>query len=287
MKKIFPLEITNFKIDGGAMFGVIPKVLWEKHYPADEKNLCNWALRSLLVDDGERIILIDNGFGEKQSEKFMSRFYLNNYKGIDAALAEIGYSPDDITDMVITHLHFDHCGGGVKFNKDKTGHELTFKKARYWVSREQWDNAIEPNYREKDTYLKENLLPMIESGQLNFIENNCELFPGFEVRLYHGHTRGQVIPFVKHNGSTLVFMADLIPSVAHLPLLYIMSYDVMPLETLKEKETFLKEAQENNYVLFFQHDLYHECCNVEAGVKGFRVKSKFNLKEYLAIKYCR
>ena len=281
MKKLFPLEITNFKIDGGAMFGVVPKVLWERHYPADENNLCNWALRSLLIDDGERVILIDNGFGEKQSEKFMSRFHLNNYKGVDKTLSEAGYTAEDVTDMVITHLHYDHCGGGVKFNKEKTGYELAFKNARYWVSREQWDTAMSPNQREKDSFLKENLLPMLESGQLNFIEKSGELFPGFEVRLYSGHTVGQVIPFIKHKDSTLVFMADLLPSVAHIPLPYIMSYDIMPMETLKEKEAFLKEASENNYILFFQHDLYHECCTIEEGAKGYKAKETFTLKEFL------
>lgn len=282
MKKLFPLNITNFKIDGGSMFGVVPKVLWERHYPADENNLCNWALRSLLIDDGERVILIDNGFGEKQSEKFMSRFHLNNNKGIEASLAEYGYTTDDITDMVITHLHYDHCGGGVKLNKDKTGYELTFNNAKYWVSRSQWEWAMDPNQREKDSFLSENLLPMQESGHLNFIEENRELFPGFEVRIYNGHTKGQVIPFIKNNGSTIVFAADLFPSVAHLPLPYIMSYDIMPMETLREKEEFLKEAAEKNFVLFFQHDLYHECCTIEAGVKGYKAKETFTLKEYLS-----
>lgn len=282
MKKLFPVEITNFKIDGGAMFGVVPKVLWEKHYPADENNLCNWALRSLLIDDGERVILIDNGFGEKQSEKFMSRFHLNNYKGIHTALSEIGYAAEDVTDMIITHLHYDHCGGGVQFNKEKTGYELTFKNARYWVSREQWDWALNPNQREKDSFLKENLMPMLESGQLHLIEKSGELFPGFEVRLYHGHTLGQVIPFIQFNGSTIVFMADLLPSLAHIPLPYIMSYDIMPMETLKEKESFLREAAENNFVLFFQHDLYNECCTIQEGIKGYRSKDVFTLKEFLS-----
>lgn len=264
------------------MFGVVPKVLWERHYPADENNLCNWALRSLLIDDGERLIMIDNGFGEKQSEKFMSRFHLNNYRGIDGTLSEHGYTTDDITDMVITHLHYDHCGGGVKFNKDKTGYELTFKNARYWVSRSQWEWAMDPNQREKDSFLSENLLPMQESGQLSFIEENGELFPGFEVRIYNGHTKGQVIPFISYYGSTIVFTADLFPSVAHLPLPYIMSYDIMPMETLREKEEFLKEAAGKNYVLFFQHDLYHECCTIEMGVKGYKARETFTLQKFLS-----
>jgi glyoxylase-like metal-dependent hydrolase (beta-lactamase superfamily II) len=280
--KLFPVDITNFKIDGGAMFGVVPKILWEKHYPADENNLCNWALRSLLIDNGERVVLIDNGFGEKQSEKFMSRFHLNNYTGLEKSLEKIGYSTDDITDMVITHLHYDHCGGGVKYNSDRTGYELTFKNAKYWVSMDQWEAAMNPNQREKDSFLKENLLPMQESGQLHFIDNSGEIFPGLEVRLYNGHTSGQAIPFIRLNGSTLVFVADLLPSVAHIPLPYIMSYDIMPMETLKEKEAFLKEAAENNYILFLQHDLYHECCTIQEGVKGYRVKDTFTLNEYLS-----
>lgn len=282
MSKVFPIEITNFKIDGGAMFGVVPKILWGKHYPADENNLCNWALRSLLVDDGERVILIDNGFGDKQSEKFMRRYHLNNFKGIDAALAEHGYTTDDITDMVITHLHHDHAGGGVKFNRDKTGYELTFRNARYWVSREHWNWAVNPNQREKDSFLNENLIPMEESGQLHFIEKNGELFPGFDVRIYNGHTLGQVIPFVSFMDKTIVFMADLLPSVAHIPLPYIMSYDIMPMETLKEKEDFLREAAEKDYVLFFQHDLYHECCRIGEAPKGYRAKETFTLKELIS-----
>jgi glyoxylase-like metal-dependent hydrolase (beta-lactamase superfamily II) len=282
--KLFPVNITNFKIDGGAMFGVVPKVLWEKQYPADENNLCNWALRSLLIDNGERVVLIDNGFGNKQSEKFISRFYLNNYAGLEKALAEHGYKPSDITDMVLTHLHYDHCGGGVKYNEDKTAYELTFPNAQYWVGKKQWETAMNPNKREKDSFLEENLVLMMNSGSLNLIEGDTELFPGFSVRVYNGHTLGQLIPFItfKDRGekdSTLVFVADLLPSVAHIPLSWIMSYDVLPMVTLKEKEEFLKEAEEKNYVLFFQHDLYHECCNLTKTPKGIRAKDKFLLRE--------
>jgi glyoxylase-like metal-dependent hydrolase (beta-lactamase superfamily II) len=282
--KLFPVNITNFKIDGGAMFGVVPKVLWEKQYPADENNLCNWALRSLLIESGDRILLIDNGFGDKQRDKFMSHFYLNENKGLEKALGEHGYKTTDITDMLLTHLHYDHCGGGVKFNEDKTDYELTFPNAQYWVGKKQWETAMDPNKREKDSFLEENLVPMYNSGRLNLIRKDIELFPGFSVRVYNGHTQGQLIPFITikdraDKDSTLVFVADLLPSVAHIPLSWIMSYDVSPMVTLKEKEDFLKEAEENNYVLFFQHDLYNECCTLTKTPKGIRAKDKFLLRE--------
>ncbi len=266
------------------MFGVVPKVLWEKQYPADENNLCNWALRSLIIESGDRIILIDNGFGDKQSEKFMSHFYLNENKGLEKALGEHGYKTTDVTDMLLTHLHYDHCGGGVKFNADKTDYELTFPNAQYWVGKKQWETAMNPNKREKDSFLEENLVPMMDSGRLKFIEKDTELFPGFRVRVYNGHTLGQLIPFItikdrENKDSTLVFVADLLPSVAHIPLSWIMSYDVSPMVTLKEKEDFLEEAEANNYVLLFQHDLYNECCNLTKTPKGIRAKDKFLLRE--------
>jgi glyoxylase-like metal-dependent hydrolase (beta-lactamase superfamily II) len=275
--KLFAVNITNFKVDGGSMFGVIPKVLWQRRYPADENNLCNWALRSLLIDTGERVILIDNGFGNKQSEKFMSRFHLNENKGIEKALAEHGYTCGEITDMLITHLHYDHCGGGVRISSSGPGYELTFPNATYYVSRSQWENAMNPNSREADSFLEENLLPMQESGRMRFIEKDTRLLPGLNVRIYNGHTTGQLIPFITAGGSTLVFVADLLPSTAHIPLPYIMSYDVEPILTLKEKETFLDEAEKNNYILFLQHDLYNECCTVQRTPSGIRVRETFPL----------
>ena len=275
--KLFPIHITNFKIDGGAMFGVVPKVLWSKKYPADENNLCNWALRSLLIDTGERVILIDNGYGDKQDEKFFSHVYLNGGDGLEGALKKAGYSFDDVTDMVLTHLHTDHCGGGVKWNNDKTAYELTFKNATYWVSKPQWEWAMNANKQEKAAFLDENLLPMQESGKLKFIESNTELYPGISLRLYNGHTVGQIIPFISTEEKTLVFVADLIPSTAHIPLVWNMAYDVYPMDMLKEKEEFLDEAAENNYTLFFQHDLYNECATVHKTDKGVRVKETFNL----------
>jgi len=275
--KLFPIHITNFKIDGGAMFGVVPKVLWSKKYPADENNLCNWALRSLLIDTGERVILIDNGYGDKQDEKFFSHVYLNGGDGLEGALKKAGYGFDDVTDMVLTHLHTDHCGGGVKWNNDKTAYELTFKNATYWVSKPQWEWAMNANKQEKAAFLDENLLPMQESGKLRFIEGNTELYPGISLRLYNGHTVGQIIPFISTEEKTLVFVADLIPSTAHIPLVWNMAYDVYPMDMLKEKEEFLDEAAENNYTLFFQHDLYNECATVHKTDKGVRVKETFNL----------
>jgi len=276
--KLFPIHITNFKIDGGAMFGVVPKILWQEKYPADENNLCNWALRSLLIDTGERVILIDNGYGDKQSKKFFSHVYLNGGDGLEGALKKHGYSPDDVTDMILTHLHADHCGGGVKYNQERTGFELTFKNATYWVSRPHWEWAMNPNKQEGAAFLKENLLPMLESGNLKFIEKDTELYPGIKLRLYNGHTVGQIIPFINTGNETVVFMADLIPSTAHIPLVWNMAYDVRPMDMLQEKEDFLNEAAENDYTLFFQHDINNECAKVHKMEKGVRVKETFKLR---------
>ncbi len=275
--KLFPIHITNFKIDGGAMFGVVPKVLWQNKYPADENNLCNWALRSLLIDTGERVILIDTGYGDKQSKKYFSHVYLNGGDGLEGALSKHGYHFDDVTDVILTHLHADHCGGCVKYNQDKSGFEMTFRNANYWVSKPHWAWAMKPNKQEGAAFLEENLMPMFESGQLRFIENNTELYPGINLRLYDGHTVGQIIPFINTGERTMVFMADLIPSTAHIPLVWNMAYDVYPMKMLKEKEDFLNEAVANNYTLFFQHDLYNECAIVHKTEKGVRLKETFTL----------
>jgi len=275
--KLYPIHISNFKIDGGAMFGVVPKALWQKKYPADENNLCNWALRSLLIDTGDRVILIDNGYGDKQDEKFFRHVHLNGGDGLEGGLKKYGYTPDDVTDMIITHLHTDHCGGGVKYTEDKSGFELVFKNAKYWVSKPQWEWAMNPNKQEGAAFLKENLLPMQESGRLNFIEKSSELYPGIELRLFNGHTVGQIVPFVDTGEKTVVFMADLIPSVAHIPLVWNMAYDVRPMDMLQEKESFLNEAAENNYTLFFQHDVFNECATVHKTEKGVKLKETFEL----------
>ena len=278
--KLFPVHISNFKLDGGAMFGVVPKILWQKKYPCDENNYCSWALRSLLFDNGKQRIMIDNGYGDKQDEKFFSFVQLHGGFGLEGALEKYGYQPEDITDMVISHLHYDHCGGGVKNSSTGTGFEMVFPNATYWVSKQQWEWAKNPNKREATAYLEENILPMQESGQLKFIEDNIELYPGFNVRLYDGHTVGQIIPFISYRGKTVVYMADLIPSSAHINLAWNMSYDVQPLITLIEKEQFLKEAYENEYILFLEHDAYNECCTIEKTKKGFRAKETFTLEEY-------
>ncbi|MBN2174829.1 MAG: MBL fold metallo-hydrolase [Bacteroidales bacterium] len=274
------IETGNLKLDGGAMFGVVPKTIWQKVYPADENNLCNWSMRCLLVVDGDRKILIDNGIGDKQDEKFLKHYHLNGEASLENSLADLGLSKDDITDMVLTHLHFDHCGGSIiKVGEDE--YQPAFKNARYWISKPQWEWATHPNRREKASFLKENIFPIEESGQLKLVETEGELFPNFHVRFYDGHTDGQMLPFINYNGKTIVFVSDLLPSTAHVPLPYVMAFDTKPLVTLKEKESFFKEAIENNYVLFLEHDLYHQCCTIEQTEKGPAVKDTFELAAIL------
>lgn len=277
--KLRIIDTGNLKLDGGAMFGVVPKALWEKKYPCDENNRCNWAMRCLLVDYGNRVVLIDNGMGTKQEEKFFSHFFPNGNGELISSLAKAGYKPEDITDMVLTHLHFDHCGGGVYINEETGNYELQFSNAKYWVSKQQWEWANNPNKREKASFLKENILPMKKN--LEIIEESKENFPGFKAVLFNGHTDGQLIPHIQYKDKTIVFMADLLPSTAHIPLPWVMSYDTKPLKTLEEKEEFLIEAAENEYVLFFEHDLYNECCTVEKGLKGIQLKETFDLNEIL------
>jgi len=269
--KLYSINTGNFKLDGGAMFGIVPKVMWQKVYPADENNLCTWALRCLLVETGNRLILIDCGIGNKQDEKFMGHYYISGNDGFDKTLAHTSYTPDDITDVVLTHLHFDHCGGAVKYNNVKTQLIPTFINATYWIGKQHWELSINPNKREKASFLKENFVPLHDAGKVKFIETDTEIYPDFSVKLYFGHTTGQVIPFINFNGKTLVYMADLIPSTIHIPLPYIMSYDTSPLITLSEKESFLKEAVKNNYILFFEHDIFNECCTVQNTEKGIRI----------------
>jgi glyoxylase-like metal-dependent hydrolase (beta-lactamase superfamily II) len=276
---LYPIETGNFKLDGGAMFGVVPKVLWNKVYPADENNLANWSMRCLLIEDGERLVLIDNGIGDKQDEKFLKHYYLNGDDTLDGSLAKLGYTPDDITDMILTHLHFDHCGGSIKYNDDKSGYELAFRNATYWTSRQQYEWAIEPNRRESASFLKENIIPIEESGHLKLIEEEGEILPNIRVKMYDGHTEGQVIPFINYHGRTIVFMADLLPSAAHIPLPWIMAYDTRPLITLEDKKSFYKEAVENDYILFLEHDLYNECCTLQVGEKGVEKAQTFKLSD--------
>ncbi|MCX6286917.1 MAG: MBL fold metallo-hydrolase [Bacteroidetes bacterium] len=279
--KLHVISTGNLKLDGGAMFGVVPKVIWSKLYPCDENNLCNWAMRCLLVEDGERKILIDCGIGDKQSEKFFSNYYLNGDDSLDKSLAATGFTTDDITDVILTHLHFDHAGGAVRWNSDKTDYTLTFKNATYWTSRRQWEWATNPNNREKASFLKENILPIKEKGKLNLVEENTEIYPGIKLRMFFGHTEGQVIPHISYGGKTVVYMADLLPSAAHIPLPYVMSYDTRPLVTLEEKEAFMKEAAQNGYILFLEHDILHECCTVQETEKGVRLKEALPLAAVL------
>ena len=261
------------------MFGVVPKTIWNKTNPADENNLCTWAMRCLLVEDGNRLILIDTGIGNKQDSKFFSYYYLHGDASLNSSLAKLGFTTDDITDVFLTHLHFDHVGGAVK----KEGEKLlpTFKNATYWSNQQHWDWAINPNDREKASFLKENILPIQESGQLKFIDTNdgVHFMDGFDVRFVYGHTDAMMLPLVNYKGKKILYMADLLPSVGHLPLPYVMAYDMFPLTTLNEKKIFLTEALEKEYILYFEHDPINECCTLQQTERGIRVKDTFKLKE--------
>jgi len=277
--KVYSIETGNLRLDGGAMFGVVPKVMWQDQYPADENNLCNWAMRCLLIEDEDRLILIDNGIGDKQDHSFLKHYHLNGDDTLESSLASYGFKPEDITDMILTHLHFDHCGGSIGFNDDQTGFVPTFPNATYWVSRAQYEWTIDPNHRESASFLKENIIPIEESGQLKLIEEEGEILPNISIRIYNGHTEGQAIPLISYHGRTLAFMADLLPSSAHIPMPWIMSYDTRPLQTLEDKARFYKEAIPGDFVLFFEHDLYNECCTLHETEKGVRVKETFKLSE--------
>jgi glyoxylase-like metal-dependent hydrolase (beta-lactamase superfamily II) len=275
---LYSIETGNLKLDGGAMFGVVPKTLWSKVYPADENNLCNWAMRCLLVVDGDRKILIDNGIGDKQDWNFLRHYHLNGKDTLEKSLLNAGCRMEDITDVILTHLHFDHCGGSVIWNHERTGYKLAFPNANYWVSRQQYEWAVEANHRESVSYLKENILPIEESGHLKLIEGEGEILPNITIKLYNGHTDGQAIPHISYKGRTIVFMADLLASAAHVPMPWIMAYDTRPLDTLVDKERFYKEAVENDYILFLEHDLYNECCTLQSTNKGIKVRDTFKLE---------
>ena len=279
--KLHLIDTGTFKLDGGAMFGVVPKSLWSKTNPADENNLCSWAMRCLLVEVGNRLVLIDNGIGEKQDARFFSHYYLHGTDSLEKSIRSKGFDFADITDNFLTHLHFDHCGGGVRYHQaDPNRVEMTFLNAKYWTNEDHWNWAIHPNAREKASFLKENLLPMQESGQLEFLDlEKKELFEGFSFMTADGHTDKQMLPKIQYKGRTVVFVADLLPSVGHIPLPYVMGYDTRPLLTLEEKRVFLEEAAKNEYVLFLEHDSVHECCTVKMTEKGVKLDQTFSLDE--------
>ena len=284
--KLYPIESGNFKLDGGAMFGVVPKTIWNKTNPADENNLIDIAARCLLIEDGNRLILIDTGMGNKQSEKFFSYYSLWGTHSIDKSLAKYGFHRDDITDVFMTHLHFDHCGGSVQWNSDKTGYEIAFKNAKFWTNENHWEWATKPNPREKASFLHENIIPIQESGQLHFIKRNEGDFVekselDFGVFFADGHTEKMMIPHVYWQGKTSCFMADLLPTAGHIPLPYVMGYDTRPLLTLTEKEKFMNVAAEKNYYLFLEHDAHNEIITVEKTEKGVRLKEQFSCAEFL------
>jgi glyoxylase-like metal-dependent hydrolase (beta-lactamase superfamily II) len=275
------LHVINtgfFKLDGGAMFGVVPKSIWQKTNPADANNLCSWAMRCLLIEDGNQLILMDNGLGDKQDARFFQHYFLHGDDSLQRSLHALGFSESDVTDMFLSHLHFDHCGGGVKYENEKL--ELVFKNAKYWSNADHWRWATQPNAREKASFLKENILPMQESGHLNFIEiDKPSPFHQFDLFFASGHTDKMMVPKIKYNGKTICFMADLLPSVGHIPLPYVMGYDTRPLLTIEEKEKFLKEAAANHYILFLEHDPVNECCTVRETEKGVKLDKVFALKE--------
>jgi len=277
--KLYTVNSGHFKLDGGAMFGVVPKSIWNKVNPSDENNMCSWALRCLLIEEGNRLILVDNGMGDKQDQKFFGYYYLHGNDTLEKSLKKHGYGFDDITDVVLTHLHFDHCGGSIKYNNDRTKLEPAFKNATYYSNEKHWQWAIQPNPREKASFLKENILPIQESGQLKFIGEGTELIPGLTFKEVNGHTESMMLPIIKYKNTTVAYMADLIPSVGHLPIPYVMGYDVRPLETLKEKQTILNEAVDNNWVLFFEHDPVTECITLEKTEKGVRKKETILLSD--------
>ncbi|MBU6177588.1 MAG: MBL fold metallo-hydrolase [Bacteroidetes bacterium] len=284
--QLFSINTGFFKLDGGAMFGVVPKSIWNKVNPADENNLCSWALRCLLIQDGNRLILIDNGNGDKQDAKFFSHYHLHGEDTLDKSLAKYGFHRDDITDVILSHLHFDHCGGTIRREGDRL--VPNFKNATVWSNEEHWQWAVHPNDREKASFLKENILPIQENGQLKFIpipnrENplrqlaSANFTDSISIRIADGHTRAMMLPQIQYKDRTVVFMADLLPSQGHIPLPYVMGYDMFPMITLGEKKTFLEEAVDNNYILFFEHDPKVECCTLQRTEKGIRPKDFFSL----------
>ena len=284
--KLYAIETGNFKLDGGAMFGVVPKTIWNKTNPADANNLIDIAARCLLIEDGNRLILIDTGMGNKQSEKFFGYYSLWGSHSLDASLAKYGFYRDDITDVFMTHLHFDHCGGSIQWNKDRTGYEPAFKNAKFWTNENHWQWATQPNAREKASFLSENILPMQESGQLHFIQRpegdfGASTEMGFDIFYADGHTEKQMLPHISYNGKIIVFCADLLATAGHIPLPYVMGYDTRPLLTMPEKNKVLTAAADHNHFLFLEHDAHNEIITVQHTEKGVRLKEVFKCEEVL------
>ena len=284
--KLHPIEAGNFKLDGGAMFGVVPKTIWNKTNPADENNLIDIAARCLLIEDRNRLTLIDTGMGNKQSDKFFGYYSLWGDHSLDRSLKNAGFHRDDITDVFMTHLHFDHCGGSVNWNKDKTGYEVAFKNAKFWTNDNHWEWATKPNAREKASFLHENLIPMQESGQLQFINRPDSDFGfsselGFDIFYADGHTEKQMLPHINYNGKTIVFCADMLPTAGHIPIPYVTGYDTRPLLSMDEKQIFLKNAADNNYYLWLEHDAHNQIITVQHTEKGIRLKEVFKCEDIL------
>lgn len=276
--KLHVINTGFFKLDGGAMFGVVPKSIWQKTNPPDENNLCTWAMRCLLIEDGAQLILIDNGIGTKQDAKFLNHYYLHGDDNLTKSIHQAGFSESEITDMFLSHLHFDHCGGSVKFENEKL--VMAFKNATHWSNEDHWKWATEPNVREKASFLKENIFPIKESGELKMIDGSKPSpFRQFDIFFASGHTDKMMVPMIRYKERTICFVADLIPSVSHIPIPYVMGYDTRPLMTMQEKEQFLKTAADNNYILFLEHDPVHECCSLKNTEKGVRLDQTFKLSE--------
>ncbi len=282
--KLYPIETGNIKLDGGAMFGVVPKSIWQKTNPADANNMIDLSMRCLLIEDGDKLILIDTGIGNKQSDKFYGYFYLTHNNSLDTSLEKHGFHRDDITDVFLTHLHFDHCGGVINRNVHKTGYETAFKNAVVWSNKHHWDWATNPNPREKASFLKENIAPILEFGQLQFVPVNSkglivESPLNFDIITVDGHTEKQMLPKILYKGKTIVFVADLLPTIGHIPLPYVMGYDTRPLQTMKEKAAFLETAATHEYLLFLEHDFTHELCTVQQTAKGVRLQNTYTFNE--------
>ena len=278
--RLYSINCGNFKLDGGAMFGIVPKSIWNKLNPADENNMCPWAMRGLLVETEDRLIMVDSGMGDKQSEKFFGFYYPHGDDSLAGNLRKHGFTEEDVTDHVLTHLHFDHCGGSIQWNEDRSGFRKTFPKATYWVGKRQFEHALDSNSKERNSYPEENILPLRDVAHCRFVEEEGEIMPGFSVRFVEGHTEGMMLPVVEANGHRLFYMADLIPSSGHMKMPYVMAYDIRPLHTMDEKHRHLEWALENEAVLMYEHDPVVECASLERSKKGILPKATFNLESW-------